>query len=443
MTTETLESFDPLPRRYLTDGPGIGGRIKVRPEDFLVEEQPLYEPVGEGEHLYLFVEKRNISHFELISALQQHFQIDERAIGYAGMKDKLGVTRQLVSIHLPPGEHEKAFEHDQIHLLWTDRHRNKLKRGHLAGNRFSIRIRDVDPLDAPKVLDNLKTLERIGVPNHFGFQRFGYRRNNHRLGAALLREDWQGLINELLGSTGADFPEHQRKRRELFDAGQYREALELWSRADRSERHVLRALSHGIDEKRAVFSVGKNAWTFWISALQSAIFNRVLDVRLSRGLLGTLVEGDLAWKHNSRKVFPITVAELAVSHEPAAVSDEPTDDGQPSPAPLDERLRAFEISPSGPMWGAEMREAEGDVARIEREAAESLGIEIDLLRTSHYAPTGTRRPLRERLTNPEIDSGIDEHGPFIRVAFDLPPGVYATVVLREIMKDHGDAGDHI
>lgn len=443
--------MDPLPRSFLTEDEGIGGRIKVRPEDFLVDEQPLYQPCGNGEHLYLCIEKKNVSHAEMLSTLRKHFGVRDRAIGFAGMKDKVGVTRQIVSIHLPKGQsrvrdHGSAkrgqsigalsdapmrrpgsapsieLPHRRIAVLWADRHTNKIKRGHLAGNRFSIRIRDVDPLKAPLVMQTLRALERHGVPNFFGAQRFGYRRNNHLLGAMLLAGEYDNLLAELLGTTGTPYPEYQQERRELYEAERYEEALAMWTPADGSERSALRALMAGRDAKGACFAVGKTTWNFWVASFQSAIFNRVVDQRLGSGQLDSLVEGDLAWKHDSRSVFAVT-AELAGDPEIAA------------------RLSRLEISPSGPLWGTGMTQASGEVGRVELRALAAMGVSTDQFHASPHAPEGSRRSLRERLSNPEIESGIDEHGPFIRVAFDLPRGAYATVALREIMKNEQDEGE--
>ena len=147
MAVEAVRIDNPLPQRYLTDAPGIGGVIKVRPQDFLVEELPLYEPGGDGEHLYLRIEKSGVSHGELISCLRRHFGVPAWAIGFAGMKDKHAVTRQTVSIQLPGRDPPAGpIKHERINVLWAERHTNKIKIGHLAGNRFSIRIREVDPL---------------------------------------------------------------------------------------------------------------------------------------------------------------------------------------------------------------------------------------------------------------------------------------------------------
>ncbi len=148
---ETRQQVDPLPQRYLaadSGRAGIGGVIKVRPEDFLVEELPLYDPRGEGEHIYLGIEKAGVSHGELIGHLRHHFKVRDYAIGFAGMKDKHAITRQTVSVHCPGAPTPKSVEldHDRIRVLWVSRHVNKIRIGHLAGNRFSIRIREVNPI---------------------------------------------------------------------------------------------------------------------------------------------------------------------------------------------------------------------------------------------------------------------------------------------------------
>ena len=89
---------------YLTaDIPGTGGKIKETPEDFMVEEVPLYLPCGEGEHTYVTIEKRGITTLEAIRRFGRALQVPERDIGYAGMKDAVGLTRQTFSIpRIPP-----------------------------------------------------------------------------------------------------------------------------------------------------------------------------------------------------------------------------------------------------------------------------------------------------------------------------------------------------
>ena len=416
-----LRIENPLPQRFATDTPGIGGVIKARPQDFIVEELPLYEPCGQGEHLYLGIEKTGVSHAEMMSCLRRHFGVRDGRIGFAGMKDKAAVTRQAVSIHLPDGDPPgRPLEHERIRILWAMRHTNKIRLGHLAGNRFSIRIREVDPVKVTVAHQLLRKIERTGVTNYFGLQRFGYRNNNHRLGLSVLRNDWAGVLSELLGCAGPPFPEYQRARRELFDQRRYEDAAAQWTPSDRNELTIIRALCSGREPEDAVRTVGRSAFSFWISALQSAVFNRVVDHRIDAGTLATLVEGDLAWKHGTGSVFAVTAAELA--------GDE-----------LARRLEAFEISPSGPLWGTGMTLTAGETTAVEAEALDAMGIASDRLPTGQRYFKGARRSLRVPVGSAATESGVDEHGGYIRLAFDLPRGAYATVLLRELMKKDGKA----
>lgn len=423
MTSPTPAAIPhPLPAVYLTTQPGIGGTLKQRVDDFLVDEVPAYDPVGEGEHIYLGIEKHGVSHAEMIAVIARQFGVPREKIGFAGMKDKQAITRQTVSLHLHKDPPRLELDHERMKVLWVRRHRNRLRRGHLKGNRFSIRIRDVDPIKAVSARAVLRELERAGVPNFYGQQRFGYRCNTHRLGLALLRGQWEELLAELLGTTGSPFPEHQRERRELFEQGKFREALAQWSVADRAESSVLHKLSQGFPPREACKRLDRSVKSFWVSAVQSAMFNRVLEKRLATGTLGSLVQGDLAYKHDKGSVFRITPEELQTGE-------------------LDARLASLEISPSGPVWGQGMTRAGGGVDETESEALSAFGVELENIPAREASLEGARRPLRVPLKLPVIDAGVDEHGGYIRLAFELPPGSYATVVAREIMKNAQDEND--
>ncbi len=415
MSSGQMLIASPNPQRFLTEGEGIGGVIKSTPGDFLVEEIPLYEPCGKGEHLYLKIEKTCVSHGELMSCVRRHFGVKDLNIGYAGMKDKHAVTSQTISIHLHDDPPDIQIDHKRIKVLWAARHTNKLKRGHLRGNRFVIRIRSVDPLKVTLARKRLETIEQTGMPNFFGPQRFGYRCNNHLVGAAIVRGDWKAVLDELLGTTGTPFPDYQKQQRELYDEGNFKEAAKFWTVANRNELIAIRGLRDGKSPSNACHAIGKAALSFFVSALQSAIYNRVLDERIEAGTLQKLMEGDLAFKHDSRSVFKVTEDELVGNV-------------------LADRLANFEISPSGPLWGAGMTRAMGDVGDAELRALEAAGITFQSLVETSYDQKGVRRSLRVAVENIAVDSGVDEEGSYIRLAFDLSRGSYATVLLREIMQ---------
>ncbi|CAG0988703.1 tRNA pseudouridine synthase D [Phycisphaerales bacterium] len=413
------------PRAYLThDLPAIGGRIKERPEDFLVDEIPLYHPVGQGEHLYMLVQKRSLSTIDLLGILAQHFGVPKGAVGYAGLKDKHALTRQVVSVHIPGRTHADfpMLQHDNVQVLWAEMHTNKLRPGHLSGNRFSIRIRGVRPTDVLTAQRVLSRLRSAGVPNRVGEQRFGMLENNHLIGRALVLADFDMAARELLGPCAA-YPELNQEARRLFEDRRFKDAITRYPPGARTEMSVLNSLSKGMTARAAFMRLDETVLRYYLSAFQSAVFNAVLDARIAEGALGTLRAGDVAVKHANGAAFLV---------------DDPTAADPATP----QRLADFEISPSGPLWGASMLRAAGPADELELRELAATGVSPDHLRQFDLQARGMlegkRRPLRVPLIDPEVEGGVDEHGPYVRCAFELPRGSFATVVLREIMKPQAE-----
>lgn len=176
----------PLPT-LTSDLPGIGGVIKARLDDFEVEEVPAYQPSGEGEFLFLWIEKQGLSAEQLTSHLAKFLWIAHQDVGMAGMKDRHAVTRQFVSVPARCEPQLPSIQHDGIRVLSATRHRNKLRTGHLRGNRFSILVRDCEP-DAADCATAIADRIRItGIANYFGDQRFGRDGETLQLGFELLR----------------------------------------------------------------------------------------------------------------------------------------------------------------------------------------------------------------------------------------------------------------
>jgi tRNA pseudouridine13 synthase len=180
-----MQADTPLP--YLTaELPGIGGRLKQRPEDFVVEEIPAYEPCGDGEHLFLWVEKADVAAEELTRHIGRTLGISPRDIGTAGLKDRRAETRQFVSVPSRCEPDVARIDTDRIRVLRSARHRNKLRTGHLRGNCFSILVREIDAEAASKCPPIVEAVARLGFPNYYGDQRFGRDGETLRLGLDLL-----------------------------------------------------------------------------------------------------------------------------------------------------------------------------------------------------------------------------------------------------------------
>ena len=399
---------------YLTrELPGIGGKIKQRDEDFFVEELPLYEPGGQGEHVYCEIEKKGMTTFDAVHRLAEALGVAQREIGYAGMKDARAITRQVVSIW---GTSEEAVMGlgDRIPGLtirWARRHANKLRLGHLAGNRFAIKIRDCQPTDVIKATQIMSEVERRGMPNYFGEQRFGRRGNNDQLGAALIRGDNMAVLKLLLGSPDRAIDDPQTfQARELFDQHKNEDSMKHWPRRSGMERRVLARLMKTHKPASAVRAIDEKLRRLWVSALQSRLFNDVVARRIE--LLDRMMLGDLAYKHENGACFRV---------EDAAV----------------EQLRcdAFEISPTGPLLGYRMTLPSGEPLEIENAVFAAAGLTAGEFRVAgRERVKGARRPLRVKPQDVKLEGGADEHGPYVALAFTLPAGSFATVLLAEVMK---------
>jgi tRNA pseudouridine13 synthase len=191
LETERTVTFDPLapPPLCTHDLPGIHGRIKSQPEDFEVEEIPAYQPSGQGDYLYLWVEKRAMGAEYFVRQVARRLDLPVGAIGTAGLKDRHAVTRQMVSVPARAEDRLSRLDGDGIRLLQVGRHSNKLRPGHLHGNRFRILIRAVAANAGERLDPVLERLRRAGLPNFYGSQRFGRDGETVRLGLALLRGD--------------------------------------------------------------------------------------------------------------------------------------------------------------------------------------------------------------------------------------------------------------
>ncbi len=225
--------------------PGSGGRVKASPDDFRVDEIPAYLPQGTGPHLWLRVEKRNRTTRDVVRSLARALGIPEREVGHAGMKDRAAVTTQWLSLAVARDPEPGSLEGDGYRVLESSRHQNKLRTGHLRGNRFAIVVRGGEIERARACAE---ALGARGLPNFFGAQRFGVEGKNADLGRSLL-----------LGRT--DDPEARRAARDRF----------------------LRRLV--------------------LSAWQSRVFNAWLAERLADGLFAKALLGDVMKKLDSGGIF--------------------------------------------------------------------------------------------------------------------------------------------
>ncbi len=357
--------------------------MRFEPDDFIVEELPLYEPSREGNHTYFAIRKRNLSTLEAINQIARALHVNPRNFGYAGLKDKRAITTQVLSVEGIPPEQVLKLELPKFEILWAERHAHKLRVGHLRGNRFQITLRDVSQTALPIVQKEMERLEKEGVPNRFGAQRFGNKYDSHLIGKALIKKEWEEALEYVLSDETAQFGKLAKRIKQ------------------EKEQNSL---------EKAVTSIPHRLRKLYLSAYQAYLFNAILEKRLPN--LGQLWSGDIAVKHSNGAPFLV---------ENAAIE-------QP-------RADAFEISPSGPIFGYKMRRPAGEVLTLEVELLTSEGVKTETFRkVAGIRLPGTRRPLRMSMELHQVTT-VDVG---LRISFTLPAGGYATVVLEELQSYFSD-----
>ncbi len=230
---------------YLTpDIAPVEAELRAAPEDFEVEEVPAYAPAGTGDHVFAFIEKRDLTTRQALRQICEQVGADLDSAGWAGLKDRHAVTRQWVSLFNVAPERLLELELEGLRVLEAVRHPHKLRTGHLHGNRFRIRLRKVDPTGIERLREVLSLIETVGLPNYYGEQRFGRGGDNA-----------DRALRWVLGES--------RPPRKAFNR-----KLEM-------------------------------------SALQSELFNRCVAERVADTALGRVYPGDLMKRHDSGGLFAV------------------------------------------------------------------------------------------------------------------------------------------
>ena len=223
--------------------PVTSGKLKTIPEDFFVDEELGFEPAGEGEHLFLQIEKTGLTTQELIDRVARDFGIKTRDIGHSGLKDKMAVTRQWLSLHMPGQMHNAINANPQGYVIlkqaWHDR---KLRPGTHRFNRFEVLLREVNRLDE-QTIRQIESIKTFGIANYFGQQRFG------------------------------------------SDSDNVRRALQVFANARKARK------------------LSRNKKSLYLSALRSELFNQILSKRIAANIWQAPLDGDVFMLAGSQSIF--------------------------------------------------------------------------------------------------------------------------------------------
>ncbi len=344
----TAERFAPIERcqRRAWGGAAGCGHIRVVPEDFQVREVPLATPCGAGEHSWLWVRKRDSNTLWVARQLAKYAGLPLSAVSYAGMKDRRAVTEQWFSLHLP-GRAEPdwaGLRQAEFQVLSVCRHSRKLKTGTLLGNRFELRIRNI-VADRELLSQRLQQLAAGGMPNYFGPQRFG------------------------------------------VDGGNLLEAARMFAQP---RRRMTRA-------RRGIY----------LSAVRSALFNRILAARVEDGSWNQVMPGEALQLEGKSACFVVASADAGTRR----------------------RAQALEVHPTGPLCGGGETLCAGAAQAFEAAQLEGYQGWIEGLEQARVV--NARRALRVVPRDLHWQWQDESCGV---LSFYLPAGSYATSLLDELFE---------
>lgn len=408
---------------YATDTPGVGGRLKKRPEDFCVVERADFPYGEEGKHAVVRVTLRGYETHEFARDLSDRLGASRKRVRWAGTKDKRAVTTQLFTVADVSRAEIEGVSLDGAEIEYLGRSHQYVSLGDLLGNDFEVRLRNAD---APGIVEDIagEIDEFGGVPNLFGSQRFGsHRPVTHVVGERILEDDFEGAVDAYIADSFEDEPERTREARERYaDEGDPREALDYFPEHLGYERALLNALAEGKCGRDTLDALPHNLRRMFVNAVQSRVFNLVLRERKEAGMrFDRAYAGDVVCFAEGSYDAPVPV--------PKRLSTQRATESNVGALNRHfERGRAFVTAP---LVGSETEFADGEQGEIERKVLEDVGISrSDFARADEYGSEGTRRAV---LVQPEL--GYEREGDDILFEFFLPRGSYATVVLREFTKN--------
>ncbi len=273
---------------YKSTEEGIGGRIKRIPEDFVVNEIPLGAQISEdGEHTHFTLKKTNWDTLRAIKQISSVLGVSQNRFGFAGTKDKKAVTTQRVSAWKVPIEKLQSLRIKDIELSDFSYSDVRINLGNLKGNRFTITIRNID-LGKKEIETRIEKISKelkSGFPNFYGIQRFGVTRPiTHLVGKAILQNDFESAVMIYLSEQfDEEGEESTRARRILAEKKDFKEAVRIFPKHLGYENAMLNhLLKNPNDFKGALKKLPKNLSRMFVHAYQSYVFNRALSEYVDR-----------------------------------------------------------------------------------------------------------------------------------------------------------------
>jgi len=411
---------------YLTNTPGIGGRLRERVEDFIVREIFIKPPPKEGgKYCIATVRVRNWETNRLVRRLSIELDTDRRNIGFAGTKDKRAISTQLMSFPVP-STRLKELDIKDIQILEAYRSDKRIELGDLIGNSFEIAIRGFSkPVsEIGEIFEkNLKEIENLGgFPNYFGIQRFGaIRPTTHLVGKKIVERDFEGAVMTYVGNPIEGEDPRSSEARELAEATRdWEKVMNIYPHVFAFERSMIgHLIKRPGDHIGALRRLPPNLLMMFIHAYQSYYFNEILSRRVRRGIpLNEAQIGDM--------IIPIDENNVPKRKRLIPVTGS-------NQRKIQRRINERKAYISAPAIGSEVELAGGGQGEIEHEVLDEMGVNR---RDFHITeiPRISSRGIRREMVGAVNDLSYDMDEERIRMRFRLYKGCYATTFLREFIK---------
>jgi len=433
-------------KTYVTQSPGVGGRIRQLLDDFVVEELLVdgslaevsaqvegWEPAGMGNYLICVLVKRRWDTFLAVREVAQRLRISQKRIRFAGIKDTKALTAQHISLQNVSSDSVAGVNIKDIRLYPQRFSKERMYSQLIKGNRFHITVRGIDH-SASVIEERAKSvqddIERVGgVPNFFGHQRFGtIRPNTHQIGKHLTRGDAEKAAMVFLAEPSVhEHPEAREARQQLQDTLDFGEALERFPRFLRYERFMLRHLSrYPSDYVGAFRTLPRRLRKLFVQGYQSYLFNRFLSERIRRGIpLNEPQLGDYTIKLDEHGL-PTEEYDQATEINIQAIEQSVKEGKMCVAAPL--------VGPNHPPSKGAQGEIEQKILEAENVTPQKFNIPFMPEATAEGRVRAILNPVWNLVQEEIVEDKENPGKQMMKLGFTLNRGSYATVVLREFMK---------
>lgn len=381
-------------------------RIKTRPEDFVVEELPLLEPKEEGKYWFLELKKRNVSTLEALRVISRFKRVPLKEIGFSGLKDKFAVTTQYLTV---PASYEPPVSSFKFCHRWVEgevdlsremgftvkvlgKVDRPLTLGFLKGNRFTITVRNFEKNLRERFYRNYEVVKRFGFPNYFGEQRFGsVKSRDDFVLRYLLKGDFdRALRSYFFGKSTVDF------------WGDWRRLYKTLSPAlEEYEKDLIRGLMRGLSPEKAFRILPKNVRLMFNFAFQSFLWNEVLREYIQEKYPFVVVPFINNWKLS----YYLEVGDF-------------------------DYFKELQI----PYTGKEVKVEDPVLQKVFKRVYNRYGVKEDWFNREVGGMVVMTDGLRKAAVFPEGFKVLSKTKRSMVLTFTLPPGSYATVLLRFLLK---------